>query len=77
MVKKYIDFREWKKSPKHKTVMVDIYNIKAKEKIGQIYWDCGWRQYVWFTFECIKWSSDCTQQVVDKVTELNNRKREV
>lgn len=73
---KYIVFEEYKKSPKHKTVRVNILKKHTREQIGEIYWDSGWRQYVWSTWNCIKWSWDCTQHVVNKIQELNKKQKE-
>lgn len=73
--KSYITFKEHL-NYSGKTKKFHIVNIKHNEDIGEIYWDFGWRQYVWSSYNSIKWSEGCTQDVVNFVHKLNEERKE-
>ena len=60
---KYIEIKEIAQKPK--TKVYGVFNIKYGEKLAEIYWDCGWRQYVITYMSNCKFSLGCTMDIID------------
>lgn len=47
-----------------------VWNKKL-ERLGSIEFDKDWRCWIWYQENMIKMSSECLQQVIDKLKELD------
>ena len=85
--KKYLEFIEIPPSKisnyPRKTKLFEIWNEVQEEKIGKIYWDGGWRQYVSeldidapirFTKGCHREIADFIERLMDERRSENNGK---
>jgi len=53
-----------------KTARYNIIKKESGEWLGEIWWDNGWRRYVWSSDSMVKWSSNCTKMVVAFIDSL-------
>ncbi len=76
MVKKYLDFVQIQ-NPGRKTKVFHIFNKETDEFLGEVRWDCGWRQYVTeietsqhqkmrFTWGCHQEASDFIKKLMEE-----------
>jgi hypothetical protein len=76
MSKEYLNFIE-DESYEGKTKIFDVWNKLTDYYLGQIKWDCGWRQYVFIQridVE-IKMSSSCERQLADFKDKLMEERK--
>jgi len=74
--KEYLEFNELE-VPKRKTKVFEVRNKITDYYLGDIDWDCGWRQYV-FTQridERIKMSKGCLREIADFIKKLMNDRK--
>lgn len=67
-MKKYVEFLLVGRKPK-----TNVYNVVSKSDqalLGTIYWEAGWRQYVFDPWRKTIWSRGCLKQVIEFIQEL-------
>jgi hypothetical protein len=70
--KRWLEFID-KSNPKNKTKILRVRNKPMDMTLGDIQWDCGWRQYV-FDDGHLKMAEGCQYEVFEKIKELREER---
>lgn len=74
-MKEYLEFNRIE--IKRKTKVFEVRNKETDYYLGDIEWDCGWRQYVFIQRidEKIKMSRGCERQIADFLDQLMEERK--
>jgi len=68
--KSHLDFKVQPKIKSRKTRIYSVINKRFCEKIGIIYWNGAWRQFVFEAQPCIAMSRSCMKEVISFIDKL-------
>lgn len=71
---KWLEFKQQQIPPERKTKVVRVEH-KDGTHLGDIKWDCGWRQYV-FDDGYLKLSLDCMEDICSQVRALKQKREQ-
>ena len=71
---KYIYFIQTE-NPKRKTKTFDCMNNDGVTFLGEVKWECGWRQYCFFPEEQCVFAKSCLEDINDFIQQLMDERK--